>query len=133
MRRILRVFATATFLNLAFVLAVLALSGPAQAQETVKDDLMASAPLPQTKPAQCRLPIAALADLVGWRILNGSKAAAYISTAFKTHPPADTVAFTVVRDKALIVLARDGCVTGRQMIEAKMHRKVIEKAFGILA
>jgi len=34
MRRILRVFATATFLNLAFVLAVFALAGSAQAQET---------------------------------------------------------------------------------------------------
>jgi hypothetical protein len=82
---------------------------------------------------QCKLPIAALGEMFGWRILEGAKAKAYISTAFTNHPPADAVAFTVAGDKAAVALAQDGCIIGQQVIPAKMHRAVLDKAFGILA
>ena len=134
MTRLLRFTNTATFLYLGAVLVLFALSEAAHPQEAaVKGDIHAAVPLPQTKPVQCRLPIAALADLVGWRILNGSKAAAYLSTAFKTHPPADAMAFATIGDKTAMALAKDGCIIINLVIPTKVHGAVMDKALGIVA
>ena len=133
-RTIFRTFAASGLLSAGVVVVGLAVSARmAHPQEAaVKGDMTASAPLPQSKPLQCKLPIAALGEMFGWRILEGAKAKAYLSTAFTNHPQADAVAFTVAGDKAAVALARDGCIIGRQVIPATMHRAVLAKAFGIV-
>jgi hypothetical protein len=132
-RTLFRTALSSGLLAAAVVVGGLALDARlAHPQEAPKGDLLATAPVPQAKPTPaCRLPVAALAELAGWRILEGRRAVDYLSTAFKKHPPADTLAYAIAGDKVALALAKDGCIVGQLVIPAKTHRLIVTKVLGI--
>lgn len=128
-RRLVRVGLTAAVLFLPLVVGAALISEPAWPQG--KSDLIVTGPPTAGAPTTCALLMARVREMSAFRIMGGGKALKYVSTAFKAHPPVDTVAFIESGDQTGILMARDGCVVASHKIPTKVHEKIMVAAFGL--
>ena len=114
------------------VVGAMALSEPvhSQSSEHAKAEPNLT-PTPKARPI-CGMDFSLLVGLPGWRILEGAKLQAYLSTLFTNVPNGDAMAYMVRGDKVALVLGRGGCVVARQVIPLKVHDAVVLKALGMV-
>lgn len=129
MRTLTRVAIGAAFLAVPGLLATdLAMVDPAYPQDVAAKG---GVTVPKDGAPVCGMDFDTLVGLPGWRILKGDKLRAYLETAFTPAPNGDALAYIVNGDKVAVVLGRNGCVVGRQVIPAKVHKRVVLKALGM--
>ncbi len=115
------------------VLGAAALSVPAQSQSVAAKGDLDPTGKDTDRIVKCGMDFSTVSDLPGWRVIEGDKLQAYLSTLFTAAPNGDAMAYLKHGDKVALVLARNGCVVGRQVVDAKMHKKVIELTLGVVA
>ena len=132
MRTLTRVALPAIFLAAGLGMGLLALTGPAHSQSSEHAKAEPNVTPPEAKPLICGMDFSSLVGLTGWRVLEGKRLQAYLSTMFTNPPNGDALAYAVNGDKVALVLGRDGCVVDRQIVPEKVHRNVVMKALGMV-
>jgi hypothetical protein len=128
--RLARVALTMALFSGLVVVGAMA-TDPAYPQAGPKGDLITTGPPTAGAPTTCALLMARVREMHAFRIMGGGKARKYVSTAFKAHPPIDTVAFIESGDQTGILMAKDGCVVASHKIPTKAHEKIMVAAFGL--
>jgi hypothetical protein len=109
------------------------LASPAYSQSSDHARAEPGITVPQAKPMPCDLPFSHIAILPGWKVLEGKRMQAYLTTMFTTPISGDALAYYVRGDKVALVLSQNGCATQRRVVPEKVHRNTVNLALGIVA